>query len=89
MSIANILKTRKLSISFEFFPPKTLAIEKVLFFFFFSLQEENADFSSVTFGAGGSTADKERTARQGRKAECQPGSHRGRTTAAQGYRKTA
>lgn len=58
MSISNILNTRKPSISFEFFPPKTLAIEKVLFDTIDSLQEENADFSSVTFGAGGSTADK-------------------------------
>jgi len=58
MSISNILNTRKPSISFEFFPPKTLAIEKVLFDTIDSLQVENADFSSVTFGAGGSTADK-------------------------------
>ncbi len=58
MSILNILNTRKLSISFEFFPPKTLAIEKVLFDTIDSLQVENADFSSVTFGAGGSTVDK-------------------------------
>lgn len=58
MSISNILSTRKPSISFEFFPPKTLAIEKVLFDTIDSLQEEHADFSSVTFGAGGSTADK-------------------------------
>ena len=31
MSISNILNTRKPSISFEFFPPKTLAIEKMLY----------------------------------------------------------
>ena len=58
MSISNILNTRNPSISFEFFPPKTLVIEKVLFDTIDSLQEEHADFSSVTFGAGGSTADK-------------------------------
>ncbi len=58
MSIADILNRKKPTISFEFFPPKTLAIEKVLFDTIDSLQEENADFSSVTFGAGGSTADK-------------------------------
>ena len=58
MSISNILNTRNPSISFEFFQPKTLVIEKVLFDTIDSLQEEHADFSSVTFGAGGSTADK-------------------------------
>lgn len=58
MSISNILNTRRPSISFEFFPPKTLAIEKILFDTIDLLQEEHADFSSVTFGAGGGTADK-------------------------------
>lgn len=58
MSISHILQTRNPSISFEFFPPKTLAIEKVLFDTIDLLHEENADFSSVTFGAGGGTADK-------------------------------
>ena len=58
MRISNILNTINASIYFEFFPPKTLVIEKVLFDTIDSLQEEHADFSSVTFGAGGSTADK-------------------------------
>lgn len=58
MSISHILQTRKPSISFEFFPPKTLAVEKVLFDTIDLLHEEHADFSSVTFGAGGGTADK-------------------------------
>lgn len=58
MSISDILSSRKPTISFEFFPPKTLALEKVLFETIDSLQSERADFSSVTFGAGGGTADK-------------------------------
>ena len=58
MSISNILNTRNPSISFEFFPPKNKKKKKVLFDTIDSLQEEHADFSSVTFGAGGSTADK-------------------------------
>ncbi len=58
MYISDILKTRKPSISFEFFPPKTLAVEKILFDTIDSLHEEHADFSSVTFGAGGLTVDK-------------------------------
>ncbi len=58
MKISEILNMRKPSISFEFFPPKTLAVEKILFDTIDLLHEEHADFSSVTFGAGGSTADK-------------------------------
>ncbi|MDE7170212.1 MAG: methylenetetrahydrofolate reductase [NAD(P)H] [Mucispirillum sp.] len=58
MSIANILREKRPSLSFEFFPPKTLALEKVLFDTIDGLQSENADFSSVTFGAGGAFADK-------------------------------
>ncbi len=58
MYISDILNRKRPSISFEFFPPKTLTVEKILFDTIDSLHEEHADFSSVTFGAGGGTADK-------------------------------
>lgn len=58
MIISDILKTKKPSISFEFFPPKSEDLEAVLFETIDSLKEENGDFASVTFGAGGSFAEK-------------------------------
>lgn len=58
MTISEILKNKKPSISFEFFPPKSEDLEAVLFETIDSLKEEKGDFASVTFGAGGSFADK-------------------------------
>lgn len=58
MKISDILKSKKTSVSFEFFPPKSEDLEAVLFETIDSLREESADFASVTFGAGGSSADK-------------------------------
>lgn len=58
MKISELLKRKKPSFSFEFFPPKSEDLEAVLFETIDSLREERADFASVTFGAGGSSADK-------------------------------
>ncbi len=58
MKISEILKQKKHTISFEFFPPKSTELEAVLFETIDSLKDEKADFASVTFGAGGQLADK-------------------------------
>jgi methylenetetrahydrofolate reductase (NADPH) len=50
-----------IKVSFEFFPPKTEAMEARLWETVLRLQKLNPDFVSVTYGAGGST--RERTAR--------------------------
>lgn len=58
MKISHILKNKKPSLSFEFFPPKSEDLETLLFETIDGLKEEKGDFASVTFGAGGSFADK-------------------------------
>jgi methylenetetrahydrofolate reductase (NADPH) len=50
-----------IKVSFEFFPPKTEAMEARLWETVLRLERLNPDFISVTYGAGGST--RERTAR--------------------------
>lgn len=57
MKISEILKTKR-TVSFEFFPPKKVENEEVLFSTIKSLSSYNPDFVSVTYGAGGSTRDK-------------------------------
>jgi methylenetetrahydrofolate reductase (NADPH) len=57
MKISEILKHKR-PISFEFFPPKKEESEQVLFNTIKELRKYNPDFVSVTYGAGGSTADK-------------------------------
>lgn len=47
----------KLTISFEFFPPKTLEGVKTLYQSATALAKTNPDFFSITFGAGGSTRE--------------------------------
>lgn len=50
-----------IKVSFEFFPPKTEAMEARLWETVLKLERLNPDFVSVTYGAGGTT--RERTAR--------------------------
>ena len=57
MRIDQLLK-KKQTTSFEFFPPKEVAQETVLFDTIDKLASFNPDFVSITYGAGGSTAHK-------------------------------
>ncbi len=61
MKIGEILREDKVSISFEFFPPKDVASEEALFQTIKNLRPLNPTFVSVTYGAGGTT--RERTKR--------------------------
>ena len=60
MKIIEKLKNVKVSVSFEFFPPKTEDAEKSLFDTISNLQSLNPTFVSVTYGAGGSTRERTR-----------------------------
>jgi methylenetetrahydrofolate reductase (NADPH) len=57
MHISDILKQRRPSISFEFFPPKTETAASALFGTIRELETLRPSFVSVTYGAGGSTRD--------------------------------
>ncbi len=48
----------KISVSFEFFPPKTEAMEETLWDSIKQLAPLQPDFVSVTYGAGGSTRER-------------------------------
>ena len=52
------MKRRELTLSFEFFPPRTEAAEKALHETMARLQRLGPDYFSVTFGAGGGVRDK-------------------------------
>lgn len=52
------LESRPPSVSFEFFPPKTEAMEERLWTSIKKLEPLNPNFVSVTYGAGGSTRDR-------------------------------
>ncbi|TYB35364.1 MAG: methylenetetrahydrofolate reductase [NAD(P)H] [Flexistipes sinusarabici] len=58
MKISDILSGKKRVLSFEFFPPKKVENEHILFESIERLKGWNPDFISVTYGAGGSTRDK-------------------------------
>ena len=60
MKIGDLLKERKFSVSFEFFPPKTPEGERQLFETIDELKKLKPTFVSVTYGAGGSTRDRTR-----------------------------
>src|SRR5271154_2701778 len=55
MKIGEVLKVRRPSFSFEFFPPKTDAGVETLLETIRGLRILNPSFVSVTYGAGGST----------------------------------
>jgi methylenetetrahydrofolate reductase (NADPH) len=58
MRIDHILEERRPVFSFEFFPPKTPEGETNLTTALDDLKDDNPDYVSVTYGAGGSTRDK-------------------------------
>jgi methylenetetrahydrofolate reductase (NADPH) len=55
---ANAGGTRRLRVSFEFFPPKTAEMEQTLWEAISRLAPLEPDFVSVTYGAGGSTRER-------------------------------
>ncbi len=61
MKIGKILREDRISISFEFFPPKDIVSEEALFQTIKNLRPLEPTFVSVTYGAGGTT--RERTKR--------------------------
>ena len=58
VSIADLVRSGGRSYSFEFFPPKTDAGERVLWETIRALEPLRPSFVSVTYGAGGSTRDR-------------------------------
>src|ERR671935_216236 len=58
MRIDEILRERTPVFSFEFFPPKTPEGEQNLRAALDDLKDDEPDYVSVTYGAGGSTRDK-------------------------------
>lgn len=57
MHISDLLRQRRPSVSFEFFPPKGPKAASALFATIRELEELRPSFVSVTYGAGGSTRD--------------------------------
>ncbi|MBE2284135.1 MAG: methylenetetrahydrofolate reductase [NAD(P)H] [Prosthecobacter sp.] len=57
MHIADILKTQRPTLSFEFFPPKTAEASEALYQTIGELEAFKPSFVSVTYGAGGSTRE--------------------------------
>ncbi|WP_395717024.1 methylenetetrahydrofolate reductase [NAD(P)H] [Prosthecobacter sp.] len=57
MHIADILKTQRPTLSFEFFPPKTAEASEALYQTIGELEAYKPSFVSVTYGAGGSTRE--------------------------------
>lgn len=57
MHIADIFKTQRPTLSFEFFPPKSSEASEALFQTIGELEAFKPSFVSVTYGAGGSTRE--------------------------------
>jgi methylenetetrahydrofolate reductase (NADPH) len=57
MKIKDVLQNKQ-TLSFEFFPPKEVAHESVLFDTIGELKAYSPDYVSITYGAGGSTRSK-------------------------------
>ncbi len=57
MKISEILKSKKLALSFEVFPPKTRLNYDSVLSAVKGVSQANPDFISVTYGAGGGTSD--------------------------------
>jgi methylenetetrahydrofolate reductase (NADPH) len=57
MHIAEIMRERSPTFSFEFFPPKTPQGAETLYQTIRDLESYTPDFVSVTYGAGGSTRE--------------------------------
>jgi methylenetetrahydrofolate reductase (NADPH) len=76
-SIAALLARGERSFSFEFFPPKDVAGEEILWRSLRELEELRPTFVSVTYGAGGSTRDRtiEITGRIARETSMTPMAH--------------
>ncbi len=56
MKISDILKSEKISLSFEVFPPKTSETYESIKESALEIAKLNPDFMSVTYGAGGQRA---------------------------------
>ena len=57
MKISEILKSKKLALSFEVFPPKTRLNYDSVLSAVNGISKTKPDFISVTYGAGGGTSD--------------------------------
>lgn len=57
MHIADILSSQSPTLSFEFFPPKSVEASEALYETIGELEEFHPSFVSVTYGAGGSTRE--------------------------------
>lgn len=58
MKVCELLSKKEKTLSFEFFPPKTLEQENTLYKTIGELKQFDPDFVSVTYGALGSNSDK-------------------------------
>lgn len=74
---SRLLGAGEIDVSFEFFPPKTEAMEKSLWSSIRRLQPMCPEFVSVTYGAGGSTRERTHNtlARLLRETELKPAAH--------------
>ncbi|MGI6361550.1 MAG: methylenetetrahydrofolate reductase [NAD(P)H] [Bacillota bacterium] len=61
MSIEEIVKKKDVIFSLEVFPPQKISSEETIYKTLFGLQHLPADFISVTYGAGGSAQQKDKT----------------------------